>query len=289
MMGRRLSRGVPLLLSAAVVLAGFLAPTTLSADTQPLVLGWFSSNAGEHNFGAYEASGANIVENAVWPPDWRDMDNYLAQASAHNLQVLVGIPNRFVRRLDLISKVVRRYRNDPNVWGWYLYDEPDYAHLAPATLGRAYQTIKNLDDRPVVVTFMSGHCHFSQKPGALDPAYLQTFDVLSIDHFVLFQGMPEFEDLAPERSYYDQCVQSARQYHKLGTIIIVQAFGHLATDHGVWRDPTINEEKLMTSMAAQSGALGIMYWSDFRADSSVFNNVNQVIKSYNPPAVSTGG
>jgi hypothetical protein len=263
---------------AALLIVLPMTQAHAGASRVPLVVGWFSSYKGSTNLSTYSTNGVNVVELTVWPTAFAATDSYLANARRHHVQILVGIPNRFIRQLNVIQKIVARYRDNPTVWGWYMYDEPDFWGTPAPVLVRAYQTIKHLDSRPVVVTFMSGHCNFDQKKGHLDPKFLQTFDVLTIDHFVLFKGMHEYEDLGREEAYYAQCVRVARQYHKLGAIIILQAFGGLPAGKLTWRDPTLGEEQYMTWLSIRAGAIGVLYWSDFRADRQVFANVNKVTK-----------
>lgn len=275
-------RGIIYVMCALLLAAAGIFPAAgASAQQRPLLWGWWSTVSAIHNLSAYQTSGANIVVTPVYPPRWQMADKYLSAARQHHLQVLLIFPKEYIRSLNQIRETIRRYRGNPTIWGWLLFDEPDFWHVPATTLLPAYRAIKQLDSRPVVVNFMSGHCHFLNHRGDLDPRYLQTFDVLSIDHYVLFEGMPEFEDLGKEQAYYDRCVQVARQYHKLGAMIVLQAFGGLHAGRLIWRKPTLREEQYMTWMAERSGAMGITYFSDYRADRQQFSLVNSVIKANN--------
>jgi hypothetical protein len=191
-------------------------------------------------------------------------------------------PNwRWVAHGDLLSLAafVRRFRDSSALYGWYLYDEPEVNDLSPARLVAAYRLIKSLDSHPVAVVFGTEQCRFG--PAGLDPGYLAGFDVLMYDYYPFYATVPAARSWQLAARTDTECVGSAREHRKQGPILVLQAFGRGWRDGPLqWRDPALGETRCLFALAQQSGAEGVLFWSDEHADAVVARNTNEVIAAW---------
>jgi hypothetical protein len=210
--------------------------------------------------------------------------SWLHASQVHSIQVLLQPNPRWVATGDQrdLANFVRRYQHDPAVYGWYLYDEPDFYGLPAARLIAAYRTIRAIDHRPIAVDFFSGNCLFG--PGKIDRAYLNGFDLLMFDHYIFYQksfyeNLPHFDPLADERKVDANCVASARKYHKLGPIIVLQGFGKGTRDGPFnYRDPTYHEVLCSILLAERAGATGGLFYRDGKASANLHKNIYRAVR-----------
>jgi hypothetical protein len=206
---------------------------------------------------------------------------WVREAEKQGVSLLLQPNWRWVAHGDLqsLADFVRRYRDSPALYGWYLYDEPEVNGLPPARLVAAYHLIKSLDSHPVAVVFGTLQCRFG--PGGLDPGYLAGFDLLMYDYYPFYTTIPAPRSWQVAAATDAQCARSAREHHKQGPILVLQAFGHGWRDGPLaWRDPALGETRCLFALAQQSGAQGVLFWSDEHADAVVARNTNGVIAAW---------
>lgn len=206
---------------------------------------------------------------------------WLEAAHEQGIRLLLQPDWRWVAdgNVDALQAFVRRYRNAPALYGWYLYDEPERNELPPSRLVAAYRAIKAIDSHPVAVVFTTGGCRFG--PQGIDPAYLDGFDLLLFDIYPFYAVPAVADPLAVIRQTEQTCVDMVRQHQKLGPIMVLQAFGRGVKDGSfTWRDPTAHETACSFAGALRAGALGVLFWSDQKADAQVQRNTDDVIAAW---------
>ncbi|MGH2444377.1 MAG: hypothetical protein ACRDFX_14580, partial [Chloroflexota bacterium] len=220
--------------------------------TPPLQIGWYTTERHAlQRLPAYQAAGVNLM--IAYRSGEPYTSRWLRAAEAHHVKVLLQPDWRWIAHgnLSALQRFVRRYRGDPALSGWYLYDEPEVNRLEPRKLAAAYNVIKSIDRHPVAVVFSTGGCRFGA--GHIDPAYLKGFDLLMFDIYPFYARVHVAASRVSQRDF-GACVQSARRFHKSGPIIVVQAFGNGMSDGRLaWRDPTFAELQCQVRLARNAG------------------------------------
>ncbi len=251
-------------------------PATRAAARVPI--GWYTSEkTALHRLDAYRRAGVTLM--VAYYADGPYTDRWVRAAGAHHIRMLLQPDPAWITHgtMTKLQAFVRRYRRNPALYGWYLYDEPDRVELPPRKLQAAYQAIKTLDHHPVAVVFTTGQCLVGQ--GAIDPGYLAGFDLLMFDRYPFYTNLPGVRPLEDERAVDANCVRSARTYRKLGPILVLQGFGKGQKDGPfLWRDPTYQETLCSFRLALAAGAQGVLFYSDQYADPYVWHNVQQIIR-----------
>jgi hypothetical protein len=251
---------------------------------RPFLVGWYTSAAlSPERLGPYAREGVNLVlpyfsgegRTATW----------VRAAEKERVPLLLQPDWRWVAhgKLRRLANFVRRYRDSAALYGWYLYDEPEVNNLPPARLVAAYRLIKSLDSHPVAVVFGTEQCRFGL--GGLDRGYLAAFDLLMYDYYPFYTTIPALRSWKAAGTADNECAQSAREHHKQGPILVLQAFGQGWRDGPFqWRDPSLGETRCLFALAQQSGAQGVLFWSDEHADAAVAHNTNGVIAAWHDGA-----
>jgi hypothetical protein len=217
--------------------------------------------------------------------DGTQLDDFMARAQADGIRVLLQ-PNANWQNGDFaaLRAFVLRYRENPALYGWYLADEPDFTGLPPAPMVGAYNLIKSLDSHPVAAVFTVGMCGLND----LYTRYLKGFDLLMYDDYPFYtftHGREGSREAVREVQITARnCVRSARYYHKLGPIMVLQGFGQGVKDGPFsYRDPTYAEEKAMFWNTVHARVKAILFWSDQFADRSVGLRVRRVVVEWRGP------
>ena len=122
-----------------------------------------------NNLQAIRSAGFNLVTG----PASRD---FLEAAGQHQLHLLAAIPSTPGRAFAAapIQSTVRRFDANPNLWAWYVVDEPDLNGISPADVVQANRAVKRFGRKPTAVVLYSGS-------EALDYAAIP--DLLMIDRY----------------------------------------------------------------------------------------------------------
>lgn len=266
--------------------AALQEPTTLPQPTPTawasdrFYTGWYTSATSSEYLGDYQQAGMNLmVTSSVGK---RRTHRWLRNALGHGMRVLLEPDSAWIRQANRsqLAAFIRRYRHNPALFGWHLYDEPDFTGLPPEKLVAAYQRVKQLDPRhPVAVDFATGQCRFG--PGAIDPRYLPGFDLFIFDRYPFYTNLPGVDPLQDIAAIATTCMRTARTYHKLGPILVLQGFGNGTRDGPfVWRDPKYQETLCSVRLVAHAGALGVLFWTDQHADAAVRRNTDTVVHQW---------
>jgi hypothetical protein len=101
---------------------------------------------------------------------------FLQAAGRHQLHVLAVIPStpgRFFASSP-VESMVRRQDSNPNLWAWYVVDEPDLNGISPMAVEQANRVVKQSGRKPTALVLYSGS-------DALDYAAIP--DILMIDRY----------------------------------------------------------------------------------------------------------
>lgn len=236
--------------------------------------GWYTSVANLTSLPLYAGAGANLVLIQPEPSNLAATDQYLTEADQLGVNVIVMLPGpREISPTEdgLLAQIVQRYQSHHSVYAWELWDEPDWAKTPPAVMIHAYQLVKHLDQRPVVVNFASSSCK-------LQAGYWRSFDILSMDHYPLVPGAKPRTVFKRQASIDARCVEAAGRHRKLGFLAVIQGFGGTLGSK-TWMNPTAAQEKELATTAIHAGAMGVLYWADSVAHPTNIRNVTMALRT----------
>src|ERR1019366_1965250 len=104
-----------------------------------------------NNLQEIRSAGFNLVTG---PAD----HEFLQAAGLHELHVLASIPAIPGRSFASaqIKSTVRRQDSNPNLWAWYVVDEPDLNGISPAAVAQANRAVKRFGRKPTALVVYSG-------------------------------------------------------------------------------------------------------------------------------------
>ena len=202
------------------------------------------------------------------------IDTYLDAAQKANVKVLFAV-NPSLKQIeagDIVSlqQKIRRYKNNQQIYAWYIADEPAFNKVPPQYLETVYRVVKAEDPtRPVAIAFNSNP-HLINK-------YRQAFDILMYDKYPCKTGTEEFEtskgvNLDFTRKRFQQLGDYAQANNKQ-YIPIIQAFGQPKDPMKIRRFCTQGESRYLiyTSILAQADSL--FFWAHFASNPTWINSV----------------
>jgi len=205
-----------------------------------------------------------------------DLTDYLDSVRAAGLRAMVEIGTLQIDNGQVpptfrqggtqgLIDYIRDLKDRPEVWGWYLYDEP-FSDVLPLNRAKAaYQTIKAEDPtRPVAIAF-----GFNGVP----EQYRDAMDVYMVDNYLTL-GNNEFDGTAFSGDRFDNGEYfrflSEKRLNAVGDQrywVVLQAFSQGQ------RFPTLAEHRYLTYTAIQAGAQGIFFWIHTATEQSWVNGV----------------
>jgi hypothetical protein len=151
-------------------------------------------------------------------------------------------PKQVEANLSQIEDEIRAFRDHPAILGYYISDEPELRRESPEVLERIYRRIRELDPyHPVTIVFIS-------PPPA--QRYAKALDIVMCDPYPIPNRGPAYAGDLIGR------LNSAFQLRN-PVWIVPQAFG--GNEHWA-REPTRQEERLMTYLGVMQGATGVQYF-----------------------------
>lgn len=235
----------------------------------PVLTGWYSSDQHQTLLATYGQAGARLVE--IPDAGFAPTSAYLATAQRYHIRVLLEVDGA---NLTHLQAQIIAYRAQLALYGWYLWDEPEYNGVPASRVIAAYHTVKQLDRRhPVAVIFTTDGCQ-------VDPAYYRGVDLVMYDEYPFYADNSD-TPLSTVLADYRSCIRLTRQHHKQGPIIVQQAFGNGMHDgpYFTWRDPTEREQQALFDDARALGVPAILFFSDTVADATVWRNTLHVLAS----------
>ncbi|MBN1622241.1 MAG: hypothetical protein JW871_06585 [Endomicrobiales bacterium] len=207
---------------------------------------------------------------------------YLNEAAAQNMKVWVELKRDWIKygQLDDLADFIYTVKGHPAVYGWYLYDEPNYdpelsppgqADLAVQKLKAAYDLIKSIDgNHPVSLAIYN----------VIPQIYLDTpaADIFFCAFYPVFANHPEFDGMF---MVTDTVQRESVRIENIGKQLqpVIQAHGELPNGEPEWdfRDPTDDEMRFMFYTSSIRDVTGIQLFSDFHANSRPFRTGNFLI------------
>ena len=185
-----------------------------------------------------------------------DLITYLDAVRASGLRAMVEIAPLYIDNGQVpptfiqggtqgLTDYIRALKDRPEVWGWYLYDEP-FSDVLPLDRARsAYQTIKAEDPTRLIAILFS--------TDGVPEQYRDAMDVYMVDYYPHF-GAAEFDDL----DGYFQTMSSLAP-NAAGK----RAYWPVLPGGKLWPDsrlPTLAEQRYMAYAATQAGGVGLFFW-----------------------------
>lgn len=190
-----------------------------------------------------------------------DLTNYLDAVRAAGLRAMVEIaplyveigqvPPTFVQGgTQGLIDYLRALKDRPEIWAWYLFDEPNPTVVPIDVANTYYKTIKAEDpNRLVAMVFGDGQPNL----------YRDAMDVYMFDYYPSF-GAVEFDGLGGD------------QYFR----VMLQHASNAAGKRAYWpvlkavkngdRFPTFAEERYMAYASIQAGGTGLFFWIHYAAE-----------------------
>lgn len=202
------------------------------------------------------------------------IDNYLEAAEKADVKVLFAV-NPSQRQIEAgnvlpLKQKIRRYRDNKQIYAWYIADEPDFNKISPKYLEQVYQMVKAEDPTRKIAIAFNSNPHLINK-------YRQAFDILMYDKYPCKSGTTEFEtskgvNLEFTRKRFQQLGDYAQVNNK-EYIPIIQAFGLAKDPLKIRRFCTAGESRYLiyTSILAQADSL--FFWAHFASNPKWINSV----------------
>ena len=233
-------------------------------------LGWYDSVTNLNTPAQIANQGINIVMPYTGKRSIKEVRAFLNRAAAAGIKVMVEIPRLEVRRDHrwLITQFVKKLKTHPAVYGWYLYDEPEFIKLSPRLLERVYQAIKEEDPQHTVAIAF----------GKLLPIkrYLKALDTVIYFKYPCYYDSPKFCNLQ-NGIFRKQAATAASIARKKSNFwFVLQGYGE--DKHGKptrfnRRLPSVEEERYMVYSALLAPADGLFFWTHYLSQPQWINSV----------------
>lgn len=248
-------------------------------------LGWYDSISNLNTLEQITQEGMNIVMPYTGKSSMEEIETYLDRAAATGIKVLLEIPRLEVRRDHrwLITQFVRKFKTHPAVYGWYLFDEPEFISLSPRLLKRVYRAIKTEDPRhQVAIAF--GKPQYIRK-------YLSALDTVMYFNYPVFDSSSEFG--SPEIRTFKTRLQNVAAItpNDKELWFILQGYGRDKQGRLTKfkrRLPTVAESRYMTYSALLARADGLLFWTHYRSQQQWIDRVLSPIIQEIQPYLTTG-
>jgi hypothetical protein len=199
------------------------------------------------------------------------MDLMLGKCRDNKIRAILGFDYRDIREAGFgkVREFVKKYKDNPVVSGWYIWDEPDIGNASPQWVEGLYNAIKGEDlKKPVYCAFGKLNCI---------KKFDSCFDIPMVDYYPAFDGEPEGKqnrmDTVSEVTEF--CREYAIQHNRRGFIYIPQGFGY--DDQGkarfYRRDPTKSEYRFMVYSSLIRKPAGVLNWAYHITNKSILKNV----------------
>ena len=233
-------------------------------------LSWYDSVDNLDTPAQIATEGINLIVPYTGKSDVTQVKAYLDRAAAVGIKVMVEIPRLEVRRDHrwLITQLVKALKNHPAVYGWYLFDEPEFIQMSPALLKRVYDAIK-IEDPNHTVAIAFGRLE-RVKP------YLQALDTLVYFRYPCYYDSPEFCGFE-DGSFKDLAAEAAAlSLERDNFWMALQGYGEDKYGRPTQfnrRLPSLEEERYMIYSAVLAHANGLLFWTHYRSQQQWIDRV----------------
>jgi hypothetical protein len=248
----------------------------------PFFLGWYDRIYNIDVSTQVSPKGIDLLIPYVGEADKGKIKAFLDTSKKAGVKVLLEISRPLVESENIlgVKDFIRTYKNHPSVYGWYLYDEPEFKKptpLCPDLLKKVYQAIKQEDkSKPVALVFADIKKIES---------YADGMDILMWDRYPCEQGVPEFEWVLSYRKALYKVISLADIKNKKFWNVL-QAYGN---NQFKKRLPTNAEFRYMFYLSVLVGSDGLLFWTHYRSsyswNESVLYPTIQEFRDYIPAIV----
>jgi len=258
-------------------------------------LAWFSYTSDEADLDELARQGANLILVVEGPADVETEEEYktlapkmvafLDQAHKRNIRVIIQAGNLQEAQSDNNAEAIRwmrqwvmAIRNHPALFGYQLYDEPEYRVGAGIGVGeqkelrkftesfvRARQELREWDPNPYRMISVV----FNLVPLSTWTEFLPSLESFQVDRYPLDVGQAYFGhrgDWGPLMMAWSMAhgVRALKDYpHLKNPAPCMQGVGQSFTDgkgKPVWRTPLYEESRYMAYSSLTVGAWGVFHW-----------------------------
>ena len=192
----------------------------------------------------FKKYGFNCAEVTNYRKDPKIFQERLDSANAAGIGLMCHedfSAKRFLR--SKLRKVVKKYKENPALWAWYLADEPQNYGITPENAEDIYHVVKKADP---------GHPVFMvHSVASLYDDYEKSCDIFAVDIYPVPKG--KIMDLSDGLALAQRVVKG-----KKPVWAVVQAYGHLKKGR---RTPTPREERCMVYLSITHNVKGILWFA----------------------------
>jgi hypothetical protein len=269
-----------------------IEPTDASSVGAGPLLGWFTG-AGRNDttvIDAAAAAGATLVVAYGGKAVSQDaVRAFLDHLQSVKMRALLQIDPSWVTAPDTaaIAGFVAATSAHPALYGWYLFDEPDFNNVSPTQLKVAYDAVRGADaTHPVAVAFGNGYCSYTDRQAQAAPGgatYMTIPEIVMFEQYPVhaqqeFQKTPDGRHgLADIAQMVDDCVQYLATHRApkfQGLVAVLQAFAWSNTE----REPTYRESRYMLFRSLIKNPFGAQQWVEYRASATMVDIGNRLIR-----------
>jgi hypothetical protein len=248
----------------------------------PFFLGWYDRIYNIDVSTKVFYKGIDLLIPYVGEADKGKIQAFLDASNKVGVKVLLEIYRPLVESENIlgVKDFIRTYKNHPSVYGWYVYDEPEFKKptpLSPDLLKKVYQAVKQEDkSKPVALVFADIKKIES---------YADGMDILMWDSYPCEEGVPEFEWVLSYREALYKVISLA-DVKKKKFWNVLQAYGN---NQFKKRLPTKAEFRYMFYLSVLLGSDGLLFWTHYRSshswNESVLYPTIQEFRDYIPAIV----
>ncbi len=251
-------------------------------------LGWYDTVTNLDTPAQIAREGINIVMLYTGKRSIKEVKTYLDRAAAAGIKVMVEIPREEVRRDHrwLITQFVKELKTHPAVFGWYLFDEPEYIKMSPRILERVYRGIKAEDPEHTVGMAFGRLIHIKR--------YLKALDTVIYFKYPCYYDSPKFCNL--QNGIFRKLAETVAfiAKDKSHFWFVLQGYGEDKYGRPTKfnrRLPTFAEERYMLYSAILAQADGLFFWTHYRSQQqwidSVLTPIVEELQNYLPTITSS--
>jgi hypothetical protein len=260
----------------------------LTAEEFPL--GWYDRATNSQTPAKVAQEGMNLLVVYTNRHDEATIANYLDAAQAAGMKVILEPYRKIVKAGDIkgLIQFVRKFKEHPAVFGWYLSEEPERKGILPQILESSYQAIKaESPDKPIFVLF---HPQLWSPPPIPFKSYWKAFDIFMGEWYPSHYQETEFSN---KFDVYAASLRKAPSFAGVRPFMaVLQAFGRdnsKINSNSKWRYPTVREQRYTIYTALLTGAKGLLFYAHHRTSQSwidkVLKPLIQELEAYLPAII----
>lgn len=246
--------------------ASVSSPKGLRSDERIIQTGWYEALRRADRIEVLAGEGHELVLPYIGSGDPELVQAYLDEAERAGIGVILQLPQRLLNEGDQakLDVFIRRWAGHPAIAMWYLADEPELRSVDPSYMAAASAAIRAAD--PAAKRLI---VYWDAAKGLR--LYEGSFDILGIDIYPAFKGMPDRFGLwsLGFRNHVFKAANLARSAG-LPFAMVLQGFGQAedGSDQVGRRQATVAETRNMLWVSVAAGAESLIWWARYRASAA---------------------